>query len=228
MFEHIAPRYDDFTRLFSFGMDARWKRMLMRWFDEVAPPRADVVDVACGTGDLAMAAARLRPAGRVTGVDAATAMIALAASRVAPADAGRVTFHTGDLTRLALADASADAVLAGYALRNVPSYEDGIRELARVLRPGGVLITLDFYRPRAAWWRLPFLGYLRLAGGAVGWWWHRAPVMYSYIAHSIEHFVSHQDFSAALRRHGFDVARVRPLLLGGVALHLAVREERAG
>ena len=207
MFELIAPRYDDFTRLFSFGMDARWKGALMRWLDEAAPQAGTMLDVACGTGDLALAAARLRPAARVVGVDAASRMTALATRRVAAADAARLSFSTGDLTRLDLPDASVDVVTAGYALRNVPDYEAGIAELGRVLRPGGQLLTLDFYRPAAPWWRELFLGYLRLSGSAVGWWWHRAPVVYAYIAHSIRHFVTADDFSRSLRAEGFDVRR---------------------
>jgi len=223
MFELIAPRYDDFTRLFSFGMDARWKGELMRWLDDAAPEGGTMLDVACGTGDLALAAARLRPAARVVGVDAASRMTALATRRVASADAGRLSFTTGDLTQLDLPDASVDVVTAGYALRNVPDHEAGIAELARVLRPGGQLLTLDFYRPAAPWWRELFLGYLQLSGSAVGWWWHRAPVVYAYIAHSIRHFVTADDFSRALHAAGFDVRRESRRLLGGIALHHAVR-----
>lgn len=225
MFEHIAPRYDAFTRLFSFGMDAQWKRTLLAWFDEAAPATGGghVLDVACGTGDLAFGAAERRRSMSVLGVDAALRMTALASARIAPGDRARVAFATGDLTALALPSASVDIVTGGYALRNVPRYEDGIAELARVLKPGGSLLTLDFYRPAAAWWRVAFLGYLQLTGGIVGWWWHRAPIMYAYIAHSIRHFVSHDDFSRALERQGFEVRRVETHLLGGIALHHAVK-----
>ncbi len=132
-------------------------------------------------------------------------------------------FETGDLTRLPLADASVDVVLAGYALRNVPRYEDGLAELHRVLRPGGLLLTLDFYRPSFAPWRTLFLGYLQLSGSVVGWWWHRAPVIYAYIAHSIRHFVTAGDFDAALTRAGFERSARRDHLLGGIALHASIR-----
>ncbi len=223
MFEHIAPRYDAFTRLFSFGMDARWKGTLMRWFDERAPSAAQVLDVACGTGDLALRAAELRPQARVLGVDSAEGMIARARGRVASLDASRVRFEVGDLTRLALPDESCDVILAGYALRNVPEYEAALAELRRVLRPGGVLLTLDFYRPGFAPWRALFLWYLQLSGGLVGWWWHRAPVIYAYIAHSIRHFVTAGEFDAALSRAGFERSARRNHLFGGIALHAAIR-----
>ncbi len=223
MFEHIAPRYDDFTRLFSFGMDARWKGELMRWFDDVAPAHGQVLDVACGTGDLALAAARARPESQVVGVDAASSMIDLARRRVAPDDAERVRFLTGDLTKLDVADASVDVVLAGYALRNVPAYADALTELHRVMRPGGALLTLDFHRPPTALWRELFLGYLQLSGGMVGWWWHRAPVMYSYIAHSIRHFVTPHEFHRVQQGVGFEVTRQQTYLWGGIALTQAIK-----
>lgn len=223
MFEHIAPRYDDFTRLFSFGMDARWKAELIHWLETRTPERCEILDVACGTGDLAIAALAARPRATVRGIDAAERMIALAQRRVPAADHGRVRFETGDLSRLSLPDASVDVVLAGYALRNVPDYAAALAELRRVLRPGGVLLTLDFYRPSLAPWRALFLGYLQMSGGLVGWWWHRAPVIYAYIAHSIRHFVTADGFSRALETAGFTVARRRDYLLGGIALHASER-----
>jgi len=223
MFEHIAPRYDAFTRLFSFGMDARWKATLMDWFASHAPAHADVLDVACGTGDLALRAGTLRPTASVLGIDAAAGMIERAQARVATLDVGRIRFETGDLTRLPLPDASVDVVLGGYALRNVPQYEAALAELHRVLRPGGALLTLDFYRPANAAWCALFLGYLQLSGSVVGWWWHRAPVIYAYIAHSIRHYVTADDYARALTRAGFDVTARRDHLLGGIALHAAVR-----
>jgi len=222
MFEHIAPRYDDFTRLFSFGMDARWKGELMRWFDGVTPTHCQVLDVACGTGDLALAAARARPDAQVFGVDAARGMIEVARRRIAPGDTGRVTFATGDLTRLELADASADVILAGYALRNVPHYGEALAELRRVLRPGGHLFTLDFHCPSNAVWRELFLGYLQLSGGIVGWYWHRAPIIYSYIAHSIRHFVTPEEFHRVQQLAGFDIVCQQQYLGGGITLTHAV------
>lgn len=226
MFEHIAPRYDDFTRVFSFGMDARWKATLMRWFDEAAPTSGQVLDVACGTGDLAIAAAGLRPDASVAGVDAASGMIALARSRVDTRDLGRLSFRAGDLTRLDLGDATMDVVLAGYAFRNVPNLTQALAEMARVLRPGGQLLTLDFYRPEGALWRAVFLRYLQLSGSVVGWWWHRTPVLYAYIAHSIRHFMTRAEFSSALETAGFSVERDQSHLLGGIVLHHAVRRLR--
>lgn len=224
MFDLVAPRYDRFTRVFSFGMDRRWKAELTTWMSTAIAPDARVLDLACGTGDLAFAAARRVTSGDVVGIDASAEMIAIARRRgEAEAPHANVRFSVGDISALDHADASADAIIAGYALRNVPDHGRAIAEIARVLKPGGVLATLDFYRPEAGAWRALFLWYLALAGNAVGWLWHREPVAYGYIARSIEHFVSWQQFSLALERAGLHVERVRVKLLGGVALHFARR-----
>jgi demethylmenaquinone methyltransferase / 2-methoxy-6-polyprenyl-1,4-benzoquinol methylase len=227
MFDLIAPRYDRFTRVFSFGMDRRWKAELMS--STSANLRADsrVLDLACGTGDLAFAAGRVATHGEVLGVDASAAMIDLARERAArDAPAGNVRFVVGDLSSLDVPTASVDAVVAGYALRNVPNYEAGVAEIARVLKPGGVVASLDFYRPESWWWRPLFLTYLRAAGNWVGWLWHRQPVVYGYIAASIDHFVSWRRFASSLERNGLGVESVRTKLLGGVAIHIARKAAR--
>ncbi len=239
MFDVIAPRYDDFTRLFSFGMDARWKQRAIDVADlalddgatdgRVRPERL-AVDLACGTGDLAVGVARLarhrHPALRVLGVDAAGEMVRQARRRLATTDADVASIvHVahGDMTAIALPDASADVVTAGYAVRNAPDARLAIREAARVLRTGGTYVTLDFYRPALAPWRALFLAYLRVAGDLVGWTWHRSPVVYGYIARSIDEFMSWQAFSSELAANGFRVRSVTRWLGGGVALHVAER-----
>ena len=224
MFDIIAPRYDRFTRVFSFGMDRRWKAELVDWIHAALRPESRVLDLACGTGDLAFAAAAQAVHGSVRGLDASPKMIELARERATrEAPHGNVRFQVGDMSSIDADAASVDAITAGYGLRNVPRYELAVREIARVLRPGGVLATLDFYRPESALWRPLFLSYLKAAGNWVGWLWHREPVVYGYIAPSIDHFVSWQEFSATLERNGLRVESVRRKLLGGVALHFARR-----
>jgi demethylmenaquinone methyltransferase/2-methoxy-6-polyprenyl-1,4-benzoquinol methylase len=236
MFDVIAPRYDDFTRLFSFGMDARWKReAIAAGLESLRRAAADarralILDAACGTGDLAIGVVRGAQAAGITahalGVDAAGEMVRAAQARLRGPDAdvaALVHVAHGDMTAVALHDGSVDLVTAGYAVRNAPEPAQAIAEFSRVLRPGGVLITLDFYRPTFAPWRELFLGYLRVAGDVVGWTWHRSPVVYGYIARSIRHFVTARDFSTLLESHSFRVRTVRRWLGGGVAMHIAER-----
>ncbi len=234
MFDVIAPRYDDFTRLFSFGMDARWKAELLReaqrQLESGRNMEPRVLDLACGTGDLAIGVARSAraqfPGVRVLGVDASKEMIKQARERLLGSDrdvGDLVQVIAGDMSALSATNGSIDLITAGYAVRNAPSPELAIREAARVLRSGGVYITLDFYRPALTPWRVLLLGYLAAAGNLVGWTWHRSPVVYGYIARSIEHFMSWQEFSRALDRNGFAVQSVTRWLGGGVAMHVAVR-----
>ena len=224
MFDIIAPRYDRFTRVFSFGMDRRWKAELTSWMATAIGPGSRVLDLACGTGDLAFAAGARATEGDVLGVDASPMMIELARARAAKeAPRGNVRFTVGDISTLDIPSGSIDAITAGYALRNVPDYTRTVAEIARVLKPGGVVTTLDFYRPELPVWRRLFLGYLAVAGNWIGWLWHRQPVVYGYIAPSIDHFVSWQRFSRTLSEHGLEVESVRTKLLGGVAIHIARR-----
>ena len=223
MFDLIAPRYDAFTRLFSFGMDARWKRTLVTRMAAALRPDSVVLDLASGTGDLAFAAAALAPRGRVLSSDASEGMAAVARQRAEKEGGGVTAVAVAEMGRIPLADASVDVVTAGYGFRNVPDARAALREAARVIRPGGTLLTLDFYRPASAPWRALLLGYLAAAGNLVGWLWHREPVVYGYIARSIDHWMSWQAFSAALEESGFAVVGAERRLLGGVCLHEARR-----
>ena len=224
MFDLIAPRYDEFTRVFSFGMDRGWKRSLVELARVAIPREGVVVDVATGTGDLAFALARARTDLQVVGTDVSLQMLSLAKANAAQG-ANRVAISAGDISSLPFPDASVDGVTAGYALRNTPDWRASLRELARVIRPGGHLFTLDFYQPAFGPWRAAFLGWLAVAGRAVGWWWHREPMAYGYIERSIAHFTTPDAFSAELERSGFTVDSVQRRLGGGICLHQARRRQ---
>lgn len=226
MFDIIAPRYDAFTRLFSLGMDAGRKQRAIAAAIVVAPGARRVLDLASGTGDVAAQLARALPQATVEALDASPRMIDAAHERLRTVDADvapRVTPMVGDMMALPQAPASIDVVSASYGVRNVPDPTQCVREIARVLRPGGALVTLDFYRPGFAPWRTLFLWYLGVAGNVVGWLWHRDPIVYGYIARSIRDFMTADEFSALLRREGFEVVSVRRYVFGGIAQHIAVR-----
>ena len=219
LFATIAPRYDLITRVLSGGLDQRWKRRLIG-FAAIAPG-ARVLDLACGTGDLA----RLASAGgaEVVGLDITPAMIELDRRR-GPVTSGAATrWVVGDMTSLPAATASFTAVTTGYGLRNVPDLPAAIAEIHRVLRPGGVFCSLDFDRPEQALVRGIYLAYLDAVGGALGWLLHGDPDTYRYIPASIRRYPGARGVAAMLAAAGFrDVRHVR--VLGGfMAIHVAER-----
>ncbi len=214
LFATIADRYDLITAVLSYGQDARWKRRLIDLAQVRPGERA--LDLACGTGDLALAAAA--QGARVVGLDITTRMLQLAAGK-----SQAVAWTAGDMTRLPFTARQFDLVTTGYGLRNVPDLDLAIDEMARVLKPGGRLLSLDFNRPQPALLRAVYLGYLTLVGGALGWLLHRDPDTYRYIPASIRRYPGAAGVAARLADRGFIKVRVIPLLFGLMSLHLAER-----
>src|SRR6185503_8464582 len=145
LFETIASRYDFFTAFMSYGMDRGWKRKLVEMLelggDELA------LDIACGTGDITFAIARRLTSGRITGLDITQAMLDIAERKRQEREIANVSFHRGDILRMPFADETFDCVTGGYALRNVPDVHAALKEIMRVLKPGGRFLSLDFGHP---------------------------------------------------------------------------------
>jgi demethylmenaquinone methyltransferase/2-methoxy-6-polyprenyl-1,4-benzoquinol methylase len=208
MFDRIAPVYDVMNRAMTLGLDRRWRRLTAA---AVVRPGDRVVDACCGTGDLAVAAARA--GGRVTGVDFSEEMLARA-RRKAPA----LEWVQADAAALPFPDGSFEVATVGFGIRNLADLEGGLRELARVLAPGGRLGCLEITRPRGVlrpFFRVWFDGLVPLAGRVLP-----GGGAYSYLPASVRRFPGPEDLAAAMRRAGF--ADVGWRLLGGgiVALHV--------
>jgi demethylmenaquinone methyltransferase/2-methoxy-6-polyprenyl-1,4-benzoquinol methylase len=160
MFEIIAPCYDRFTRTFSLGKDVGWKRELLDLARGQLPRGARVLDLACGSGDLALGLAADTDGVRSTGVDVSRNRIAIAERRRRDEQTLDATFTLGTMVQLPVSRASIDAVTVGYGLRNAPGLGAALDEIERVLKPGGRLYCLDFFKPKPTFWRTVWLGYL--------------------------------------------------------------------
>lgn len=217
LFATIADRYDLITVLLSFGQDRRWKRRLVRLAGPLT--RLRVVDLACGTGDIARLASAA--GADVTGIDITPRMIALARERAHASGPGRLRLLVGDMTAIPLPDRCADIVTTGYGLRNVPDLDQALAEIHRVLAPGGRFLSLDFNRPAVAPVRLAYHAYLTVVGGALGWVLHRDPDTYRYIPESIRLYPGAAAVVERLRRTGFRAARWHRVLGGLLAIHVA-------
>lgn len=212
LFERIAPRYDLITVGLSYGRDRHWKDTLTRM--ACVQPGERALDLACGTGDIAV---RLAEAGAVVaGLDVTSSMLALAASRNR---ARPVRWLQGDMMALPVASASQHIVTAGYGLRNVPDLDGALLEVRRVLRPGGRLLSLDFTLPASLLVRTAYLAYLDVVGGLVGRLLHDDPDTYRYIAASLRRYPGAAGVAGCMRSLGFVDVAWWPLLGGLMAIN---------
>jgi demethylmenaquinone methyltransferase/2-methoxy-6-polyprenyl-1,4-benzoquinol methylase len=215
MFGEIAPRYDFVTRLFSYGMDMRWKRLGVK--EAPLPDDAVVLDLAAGTGDFSRLALQRFPKARSVAVDLTEEMLRVARSR------GLNEAVCADAQKLPFADGSFDCVFVGYGLRNFPSLDAALHEIKRVTRPGGCIVSLDFFLPANRLLREIYLGYLYAQGALWGLLLHGRPRTYTYIPDSLRGFVSIEDFSSRLQGMGYSQVSARGYIFGGIGLHCAMK-----
>jgi demethylmenaquinone methyltransferase / 2-methoxy-6-polyprenyl-1,4-benzoquinol methylase len=227
MFGVIAPRYDLVNELISGGLHRRWKQATVSLVQVCPGDR--VLDLCCGTGDLALLLARgVGDGGGVIGVDISEEMLRIAQRKaVAAGLQGRVKLVLGDAESLGLRDGAFDVATVGFGVRNTVHPEAALREIRRVLRPGGRLAVLEFSIPRNFLMRgvydwysftlLPLLG--RLAS--------RHKDAYLYLTASIRHWPGQEAFAAMMAGAGFSDVRYQNLLTGVAAIHLGVRSATA-
>ncbi len=211
MFDRIAPVYDAMNRVFTMGLDGRWRKLAAA---AVVTPGDRVLDAACGTGDLALA--DRKAGGEVTGLDFSERMLERARRK-----SDQIEWVQGDVLALPFEDAAFDAATIGFGIRNVDDLDGGLRELARVVRPGGRLAVLEITRPRGVlrpFFRLWFDVLIPLAGKALP-----GGAAYTYLPASGRRFPGPDDLADALRRAGFTDVGYRLLAGGIVSLHVGRR-----
>jgi ubiquinone/menaquinone biosynthesis methyltransferase len=216
LFATIADRYDLITQLLSYGQDRRWKRTLVALADVRGGTR--VLDLACGTGDITY---ELEARGAdATGLDVTIRMLELARAK----RGGRPAhFLAGDMMALPFGATQFDVVTSGYGIRNVPAIQPALHEIHRVLRPGGLFLSLDFNRPTNALVRGVYIGYLTIVGSALGFVLHSDPDTYRYIPESIRRYPGASGVCDLARTVGFSKCEWIPVLGGLMAIHRAVK-----
>jgi demethylmenaquinone methyltransferase / 2-methoxy-6-polyprenyl-1,4-benzoquinol methylase len=223
MFDRIARRYDFVNRVLSLGLDKSWRRRTVRALQLGEQPH--VLDVATGTGDLAIDIAQMHPGATVIGLDPSREMLAIAGQKIAKRGlAARVTLTVGDAQELPYRDCELDAATIAFGIRNVPDRPRALRELARVVRPGGRIAVLELGEPRRGVMArlarfhtrhvVPRLGAL-LSGARE----------YAYLQRSVAEFPPADEFAALMEQAGLRVVDVAPLAFGACTLYVATPAE---
>jgi demethylmenaquinone methyltransferase/2-methoxy-6-polyprenyl-1,4-benzoquinol methylase len=222
MFDAIAGRYDFLNHFLSVGLDTRWRARAMR--EAQLPRRARVLDLCTGTADLAIAALHAEPSARVVGVDFAGAMLRVGLDKLRRRGLiSRISLVRGDAAKIPVADAWADAATIGFGIRNVAQPELALRELARVIAPGGRLVILEFGEPRIPGIRTLYRWYFRYVLPRLGRAVSKHDSAYAYLPASVGAFPAPSAFAATISSHGFREVRAVPLSLGIVYLYVGTR-----
>lgn len=222
MFDAIAARYDFLNHFLSAGLDTRWRTRAIRELG--LAPEARVLDVCTGTADLAIAARAAADGVQVVGVDFSAAMLTIGRQKVRARHCDRGVFLVrGDATRVPVRDGWADGATIGFGIRNVAEPELALRELARVVKPGGRLAILEFGEPRIPGIRTLYRWYFQHLLPRVGRVVSKHDSAYSYLPASVGAFPPPDRFAAIMAAHGFSGVRAVPLSFGIVYLYVATR-----
>lgn len=213
MFSSIAKRYDRANAVLSLGIHGSWRRSALRLLDP--RPGERFLDVCCGTGDVALAlAAAVGPGGRVVGADFCDPMLRLARAKLAADRAAPVALLGADALRLPFANATFDGVTVAFGVRNLDDLDAGLRELRRVVRPGGRVVVLEFGQPTAPVFAPVYRCYSSAILPRVGGWLTGERAPYEYLPRTAAAFPAGEAFLERLGRAGLTGARAVRLTLG--------------
>jgi demethylmenaquinone methyltransferase / 2-methoxy-6-polyprenyl-1,4-benzoquinol methylase len=221
MFAGIAGRYDLLNHVLSGNVDKRWRRLVARTLRSSLVEGARVLDVACGTGDLSLVLASAGAA-KVIGLDFCRPMLEIARGK-AGSDSRAVPFVEGDALRLPFADEAFDVVTIAFGLRNLAGVEEGLRELRRVLRPGGRVAVLEFSSPVVPGFRPLFRFYFTRVLPRIGGLVSGSRGAYEYLPDSVSRFPDQKRLAELMRVAGFEEVGYRNLTGGIAALHTGTR-----
>jgi len=217
MFDDISPRYDFLNHFLSFGIDFIWRKKLVDMLSELHPAR--ILDVATGTGDLAIAMARLDP-GQIVGIDISEKMLEIARLKVIEKGLQEIiSFTRGDAERIPFSDGAFDAVTVAFGVRNYEDLIKGLTEMKRVLRPGGTMLILKFSHPSATPFKQFYRFYSRFVIPLIGKLISSHSDAYTYLPESVAAFPSGDDFLHILEESGLTNCNKKELSSGIASIY---------
>jgi demethylmenaquinone methyltransferase/2-methoxy-6-polyprenyl-1,4-benzoquinol methylase len=213
MFDSIAPRYDRVNRILSAGIDIGWRKKALQMLAEIKPRM--ILDVATGTGDLAIQAAGILHPEKIIGIDISKGMLEGGQEKIKRANLQDIIeLKLGDSETINFPDSAFDAVTVSFGVRNFQDLEKGLSEIYRVLRPGGRLVVLEFSKPRFPLIAQIYRLYMRLAAPRLAGWVSKNRQAYQYLNNSIQAFPEGKDFLSVLLKTGFKQAACKRLSFG--------------
>jgi demethylmenaquinone methyltransferase/2-methoxy-6-polyprenyl-1,4-benzoquinol methylase len=213
MFDHIAPRYDFMNRFLSAGIDVRWRKKAIQFFREDRPET--LLDVATGTGDMAIMAARILKPRQITGIDISEKMLEIGRKKIEKEELGtKIVLAGGDGETINFPDNSFDGVMVAFGVRNFEHLEKGLAEILRVLKPGARLVVLEFSKPRLPGIRSLYNLYMGVIAPQMAKWFKQDKKAYQYLNDSAKAFPDRQQFEDILKQSGYSDTKWKPLSLG--------------
>jgi demethylmenaquinone methyltransferase / 2-methoxy-6-polyprenyl-1,4-benzoquinol methylase len=213
MFDHIAPRYDFMNRFLSAGIDVRWRKKAIQLFREDRPET--LLDVATGTGDMALMAARILKPRQITGIDISEKMLEIGRKKIEKEELGtKIVLAGGDGETINFPDNSFDGVMVAFGVRNFEHLEKGLAEILRVLKPGARLVVLEFSKPRLPGIRSLYNLYMGVIAPQMAKWFKQDKKAYQYLNDSAKAFPDRQQFDDILKQSGYSDTKWKPLSLG--------------
>lgn len=220
MFDGIAPRYDFMNRFLSVGIDKLWRRKAIALFKKDQPQR--LLDVATGTGDMAIMAARIIKPQQIIGIDISEGMLAFGRKKIAKEKLQTtITLHPGDGETINFPSDSFDGVMVAFGVRNFENLEKGLQEILRVMKPGAQLVVLEFSKPQWPVIKQFYNLYMGVIAPQLARWFNQNKKAYQYLNESAKAFPDRRQFTAILERVGFSNTYYKPLTLGICCIYSA-------
>ena len=222
MFDNIAWRYDFLNHFLSFGIDRRWRERAIHILSQVSPET--ILDIACGTGDLSIEALKLKPR-KIIGVDISEGMLAKGREKLVRKNLEKsITLVYGDSEALQFDDHVFDAAMVAFGVRNFENINQGLAEILRVLKPGGLLVVLEFSKPQSLFFKKIFNFYFFRILPFMGRLFSKDVSAYSYLPESVNAFPDRIDFLDIMRNIGFTDTCFEELTMGIVCLYYGKKE----
>src|SRR5690554_3163772 len=221
MFDNISDNYDGLNRVISLGRDVAWRKKVIRWVDETKPQ--SILDIATGTGDLAIQFAENTNAKKIVGLDLSEGMLKVARKKAVKKDVAHIDFIKGDSEALPFGDEFFDAITVSFGIRNFENLEKGLSEIYRVLKKGGIFVILETSVPTNFPFKQGYYFYTKNILPLVGRLFSKDKVAYSYLSESAANFPFGPALNNILRQIGFNEVKNRPQTFGVATIYSATK-----